>query len=68
MKNIDHLPREERKYFEQCNCGEYFDCRDLGEVFKHVHEIKLPKAEWQFSIKLGEATAYTKKKNRLDLN
>lgn len=31
-------PRSEEEHFMTCpTCGERFDCRDLGEVFEHLH-------------------------------
>jgi len=67
MKSIRHLSPEEQKHFVLCDCGEYFDMRDLSEVFNHFH-ANLPEPEWSYSIKKDEAVAYFKSGKRIDLN
>jgi hypothetical protein len=38
MFSIDHIPSEEQVHFLRCGvCKEYFDCRDLSQVFAHEH-------------------------------
>jgi hypothetical protein len=38
MKTLDHLPEEEKTNFTLCpQCGEYFDKRDVEQIFVHVH-------------------------------
>ena len=33
-------PAKEAEHFERCpGCGQWFDCRDLGQVFDHVGEL-----------------------------
>jgi len=67
MKKINHLPKCEQEHFILCDCGEYVDMRNLGEVFKHFHS-DLPEPEWSYSIKKGESNAYTKTGEKIDLN
>jgi hypothetical protein len=39
MKNIGHLPAEERQHYERCPvCGHYIDLRDLNDVAFHMHD------------------------------
>jgi hypothetical protein len=68
MKAIDHLAQQEQKHFIQCNCGEYFDMRDLAQVFDHFHEVKLPEPAWTNSVRVGEPTAYSKTNKQTGLN
>jgi hypothetical protein len=68
MKNIEHLDKEEQLHFIQCNCGEYFDMRNLQEVFDHQHWECNTKLTWEFSIKKGEPVAYTKDGQQMELN
>ncbi len=68
MTSIQHLSEEERQHFLLCPCGQYFDMRDLGQVFAHLHNERLPVPEWSFSVKKGEPQAHTKNGSRLDLN
>ena len=38
MKTLDHLPEDEKTNFMLCpECGEYFDKRDVEQIFEHVH-------------------------------
>jgi hypothetical protein len=68
MKSIQHLSPEEQRHFILCNCGEYLDMRNLGDVFKHFHDEKIPEPEWSHSIKKDEPAAYLKSGSRIDLN
>jgi hypothetical protein len=68
MKTIHHLPEEEKNHYILCDCGAYVDMRNLTEVFSHMHENGIPKPDWSYSIKIGEAKAYTKSQKRIDLN
>jgi hypothetical protein len=67
MRNLEGLPEEEKKHFILCHCGRYVDMRDLGEVFDHLH-ADIPKPDWKYSVKVGEAKAYTRSKDEIDLN
>jgi hypothetical protein len=67
MKNIDHLPAEEKQHFILCDCGHYVDMRDLSQVFSHLHAA-MPQPQWSHSVKVGEAKAYTKTGRQLGLN
>jgi hypothetical protein len=68
MKSIEHLNKEEQVHFIQCDCGEYIDVRSLQEVFDHQHWAITPKITWSYSIKKGEAIAYTKDSGQIKLN
>ena len=40
--NLNSVPEEEREHFIFCpDCRIYIDCRDLGEVFDHIHDFNL---------------------------
>ena len=67
MQCIHHLSKEEQQHYILCHCGHYVDMRDLADVFNHLH-ADAPKAEWDFSVRAGEAKAYLKNKNVIDLN
>ena len=68
MKNIDFNNEQEQNHFIKCNCGQYIDMRNLEEVLRHQHEMKLPETDWSYSIKVGEPFAYTKGGIRIKLN
>jgi hypothetical protein len=68
MKSIDHLHPEEQKHFIQCDCGEYFDMRNLAEVVNHFHSTKFPEPEWTYSVRIGEPVAHLKNQKTIDLN
>ena len=68
MSTIDHLPKEEQQHFILCGCGEYIDMRNLSEVFKHFHETNIPEPNWSYCVKKGEAKAYLKSGEQVDLN
>lgn len=39
-KRIDSLPDDEGYHFMKCpGCGQWFDMRDLGQVFDHSGEL-----------------------------
>ena len=70
MKSLKYIAVAERHHFMKCKCGEYFDMRDLGDVFKHLHQLQasIPKKTFSQSVKIGEPVAYTHTKSRIDLN
>jgi hypothetical protein len=68
MKSINHFPSEDQKHFIKCECGEYIDMRDLEEILRHQHDIKIPLVDWDYSIRVGDSIAYTKDKKKLRLN
>jgi hypothetical protein len=40
--DLNTLPQEDTKHFILCPvCNIYIDCRDLGEVFEHMHDPNL---------------------------
>jgi hypothetical protein len=64
-----YLDLEERRHYMKCpDCGDYFDMRDLQQVFNHFHKSAYVRANYSHSIKVGEPIAYTKNKKKLDLN
>jgi hypothetical protein len=67
MRSIQHLPPDEQQHYILCDCSEYIDMRDLGQVFSHLH-ADLPQPEWSHSVKVGEPIAYSKESKRMDLN
>jgi hypothetical protein len=68
MKSISHLDEEEKKHFILCNCGSYYDMRDLGQVLNHLHTVQPVNVVWQFSTRKGESVCYTKSGKRIELN
>jgi hypothetical protein len=70
MKSLKNIPYKNRHHFMKCECGEYFDMRDLTDVFKHLHKLQasLPKKTYSHSVRVGEPIAYTKTKRKIDLN
>ena len=68
MKNIDHLPQEEREHYILCDCGTYIDMRDLSDVINHLHIMNIAEADWSYSIRKGEPAAYPRKGKRVHLN
>jgi hypothetical protein len=71
MKYNKNLPLLEKRHFMKCDCGEYFDMRDLEDVITHLHKYKAAselKVQFSCSIKVGESTIYTNKGKQLDLN
>lgn len=70
MKSIKLFSPEERRHFMKCECGEYFDMRDLADVMKHFHKsAALEKnAEYSHSIKVGEPHIYRKNNKKITIN
>ena len=70
MKTLRTIPKSQRGHFMKCECGEYFDMRDLKDVMKHFHKSQalVEAAEYSYSIKTGEPYAYTKGKKRITIN
>jgi hypothetical protein len=68
MKSIDHLSSDEQKHYIKCDCGAYFDMRDLAAVLKHLHLSFTEGPGWSYSVKLGEPAAYSSTKRKMDLN
>ena len=68
MKTIDHLPADERKHFILCDCGDYVDMRNLAEVFNHLHIANIEEPAWSYTVKVGEAKAYSKARRITHLN
>ncbi|HEU0065579.1 MAG TPA: hypothetical protein VFQ58_11120 [Flavisolibacter sp.] len=68
MKSIGHLGEEEKKHFILCNCGSYYDMRDLGQVLDHFHAVQPVNVEWTYSTRKGESLCYTKSGKRIGLN
>ena len=66
---LQYLSLKERRHFMKCpDCGNYFDMRDLEDVFNHFHKSNELLAEYSQSIIVGEPMAYTKSKQNIDLN
>ena len=68
MNNIQDLSKQEQMHFIKCDCGEYIDMRNLGEVMEHQHWAKNSKPEWDYSIRIGEPIAYTSDGKKIKLN
>jgi hypothetical protein len=58
-----YIPREERRHFMKCpDCGEYFDMRDLQDVFNHFHKSAEVSREYSFCVRVGEPIVYIRNK------
>ena len=70
MDSIKLFSPEERRHFMKCECGQYFDMRDLKDVMKHLHKTAelIKNAEYSHSVKVGEPHIYTKKKQKITIN
>lgn len=70
MKSLKHISKNQRHHFMKCECGEYFDMRDLKDVMRHFHksEALAREAEYSYSIKVGEPQIYTKDKKKITIN
>jgi hypothetical protein len=52
---MKYLPIAERRHFMKCpDCGNYFDMRDLQDVFNHFHKSNRMLAIYSHSKKVGE--------------
>jgi hypothetical protein len=50
--NLNDAPKEEQKHFLFCPvCKVYLDCRDLAEVFDHIHYPLLDKVSHDELVK-----------------
>jgi uncharacterized C2H2 Zn-finger protein len=66
---LQYLSQSERRHFMKCpDCGNYFDMRDLEDVFNHFHKSNQLLATYSHSIRVGEPIAYTNSKKKIDLN
>jgi len=70
MNSLREIPKAERHHFMKCQCGEYFDMRDLKDVMKHFHKSQalVDNAEYTHTIKVGEPQVYTKSKIKIIIN
>lgn len=70
MKSLKGIPQQARRHFMKCECGEYFDMRDLKEVMKHFHKSKalVDATKYSHSVKVGEPHIYTKNKKKITIN
>ena len=37
MELLKYLSQKDRRHFMKCECGAYFDMRNLNEVSRHLH-------------------------------
>jgi uncharacterized C2H2 Zn-finger protein len=70
MKTLKSIPVTQRNHFMKCECGEYFDMRNLKDVMRHFHKSKdlAQSANYSHSIKVGEPHIYTKSKRKITIN
>ncbi|HJW18838.1 MAG TPA: hypothetical protein VJ499_17030 [Flavisolibacter sp.] len=70
MKSLKYIATHERHHYMKCECGHFFDMRDLNDVVKHLHKMQssIPENSYAHSVKIGEPKAYTRTKKKLDLN
>lgn len=69
MKDLDKIPDKEREHFMRCpKCEEWFDMRDLSQVFEHEHS-GLPKIKKRpHSKRLGDSTEWDSEGRPIRLN
>jgi hypothetical protein len=62
MKSIEEINEEEREHYLQCpECKEWFDMRNLNEVFRHEHYLqRVPQLHYSYSVKVGKPVIYYK--------
>lgn len=74
MKDISTLPPDEQKHFMKCEyCKEYFDMRDLGDVFLHadgkcLEGVEKPKIPFSSSQRVGDAEEFFNDENKTKIN
>lgn len=76
MERLEKIPEEDRKHYMHCEyCKQYFDMRELGEVFLHAEgdckkEKQKPKIDYSGSQRVGDPDEFLNDENRtkLDLN
>ena len=70
MKSIDEINAEEREHYMICSeCKEWFDMRNLNEVFSHEHYLKkVPQLPYSYSKKVGQPVIYYKGLPALNIN
>jgi len=70
MKSLKYISTRERHHYMKCECGHYFDMRDLNDVVKHLHKMQTstPKNSYTHSVKIGDPVAYTRSKKKLNFN
>jgi|GEM_PF-1355513 len=71
MKYNKDLPLSEKRHFMKCECGEYFDMRDLEDVVNHLHKYKEAsrlQVPYTHAVRVGEPVAYTKRRKKIGLN
>lgn len=68
MENLNLIPKYDRHHYVKCEaCNKFFDCRDLSQVFNHIHD-EVPKPQFNFSGKVGEPIIYLMGKHELIQN
>lgn len=70
MKDLANIPDEEREHFERCpECKEWFDMRNLNEVFAHEHyPQRVPEIPFSYSVKVGKPVVYFKNLSPIIIN
>ena len=74
IKDISHLPTDEKKHFLFCeHCENYFDRRNLGEVFLHaegdcVNGKEKPKVRFDASQRVGDPEEFLNNIDKIQIN
>jgi len=74
IKDISHLPTDEKKHFHFCeHCENYFDWRDLGEVFLHtegdcIKGKEKPKVRFDASQRVGDPEEFLNNIDKIQIN
>lgn len=70
MKLPEHINESEREHFMQCDdCKEWFDMRNLNEVFSHEHYLqRVPEMNYSYSVKVGKPVLYYKNLDPIIIN
>ena len=55
--DADGLAKSDADHFMECpGCGEWFDMRDLGQVFQHIHDGEIDSDEVSEPIFMGDGS------------
>ena len=70
MKKRKDISPEEREHFERCpECKEWFDLRNLNEVFAHEHYLqRVPVIPFSYAVKVGSPVMYFKNLSPIIIN
>ena len=70
MKLLNEINEGEREHHQQCpECKEWFDMRNLNEVFSHEHYLqRVPRLNYSYALKVGKPVIYYKNLSPIIIN